>query len=136
VSCRGTLARERGISRDSRVRIKLTMGEARCLSCLVRSILGGGHSGAVFELFGEAAGIDEASFAGDLGGGEAGFIEEAHGGRTRVLKLNSWGAEPAGQALPVGIQVAGLGQGCMHLSPKFRMYFVTKFAPAPTSEKA
>ena len=63
----------------------------RRLPCLLRSILGGGHSGAVFELFGEAAGIDEASFAGDLGGGEAGFLEEGHGGRTRVLMWNSWG---------------------------------------------
>ncbi len=67
------------------------MGEPRCLPRLLRSIFGGCHPGAVFELFGEAAGIDKAGFAGDLGGGEAGFIEEAHGGRTRVLMWNSWG---------------------------------------------
>ena len=94
MSCRATLARERGIRRESIGRIKPTIGQARCLSCQVRSILGGGHSGAVLELFGEAAGIDEASFAGDLSGGEAGLIEEAHSGRTRVLKLNSWGLNP------------------------------------------
>ncbi len=67
------------------------MDGPRCLDCLSRPILGGGHTCAVFELFGEAAGIDEAGFAGDLGGGGAGFIEEAHGGRTRVLMWNSWG---------------------------------------------
>lgn len=67
------------------------MDGPRCLDCLSRPILGGGYTCAVFELFGEAAGIDEADFAGDLGGGGAGFIEEVHGGRTRVLIWNSWG---------------------------------------------
>ena len=67
------------------------MSDPQCLDCLLRSILGGGRACAAFELFGEAAGIDEAAFGGDLGGGEAGFLEEGHGGRTRVLMWNSWG---------------------------------------------
>ncbi len=50
-----------------------------------------GHSGAVFELFGEAAAIDEASFAGDLSGGEAGLIEEAHGGEDSGLEVELLG---------------------------------------------
>jgi hypothetical protein len=40
----------------------------QCLPRLLRSILGWSRASAVFELFGEAAGINEAGFAGDLGG--------------------------------------------------------------------
>ena len=65
---------ERGISRGSIGRVKggficPTMDGPQCLPRLLRSILGWGRVGAAFELFGEAAGIDEAGFAGDLGGG-------------------------------------------------------------------
>ena len=64
----------------------------KCLPRLLRSILGGCHPRAVFELFGEAAGIDEAAFAGDLGGGEAGFVEEARGGEDSGLVEELLGA--------------------------------------------
>ncbi len=81
------------------------MGEPRGLSCLLRSIFGGCHPGAVFELFGEAAGIDKAAFAGDFGGGEAGFVEEARGGEDSGLDEELLGADAEG-GLKAALQVA------------------------------
>ena len=76
----------------------------QCLSLLLRPILGRRHAGAVFELFGEAAGIDEAGFAGDLGGGEAGFVEETHGGEYSGLDEELLGADAEG-GLEAALQV-------------------------------
>ena len=81
------------------------MGEQLCLSCLLRSIIDGCHPSAAFKLFGEAAGINEAGFAGDLAGGEAGFVEQAHGGEDSGLDEELLGADAEG-GLEAALQVA------------------------------
>ena len=85
--------------------LAITMVAPQCLSLLLRPILGRRHAGAVFELFGEAAGIDEAGFAGDLGGGEAGFVEETHGGEDSGLDEELLWADAEG-GLEAALQVA------------------------------
>jgi hypothetical protein len=47
-------------------------------------------------LFGEAARIDEAATAGELGGGEAGFVEQAHGGEDAGLDKELLGTDAEG----------------------------------------
>lgn len=81
------------------------MSESQCLDSLLRSILDGCHPSAVFELFGETAGIDEAGFAGDLGSGEAGFVEEAHGGEDSCLDEELLRTDAEG-GLEAALQVA------------------------------
>lgn len=80
------------------------MGKPQCLDCQLCSILGGGHTGAAFELFGEAAGIDEAALVRDLGGGEAGFIEQAHGSEDSGLDEELLGTDAEG-GLEAALQV-------------------------------
>ena len=76
-----------------------------CLNCLPRSILSGGHAGAAFEVLCERTRIHETAPLGDLGGGEAGFVEEAHGGEDSGLDEELLWADAKG-GLEAALQVA------------------------------
>lgn len=55
-------------------------------------------------MFGEAVGTDEAALVHDLGGGETGFIEQAHGDDGSCLDKKILGADAEG-SLEAALQV-------------------------------